>query len=97
METRNIFDVNLPNLPKSGSISIKKDVIAQNEGLLAEKKATLAKLKKHADKLKDSGRDVDEYTLKTMARLQDIIRNTQQRIDREKERLAMLINDHRQY
>ena len=97
MENRNIFDINLPNLPKSGAISVKRDVITQNEELLAEKKATLAKLKKQVEKAQAAGRVIDAYTLKKIEKLQEIIRNTQQRIDREKERLAMLIKYQRQY
>ena len=96
MENRNIFDINLPNLPKSGSVSVKRDVIAQNEQLLAEKKELLAKLQKQAEKTKAAGRVVDDYTLNRIKKLKEIIKNTQERIVREKERLEMLLKDYRQ-
>lgn len=97
MESRNIFDINLPSWPKSSAVSVKRDVITQNEGLLAEKKATLAKLKKQVEKAQAAGHEIDACTLKRIEKLQEIIRNIQQTIDREKERLAMLMNGQRQY
>lgn len=97
MENRNIFDIILPNLPKSGAVSVKRDVITRNEELLAEKEAILAKLKKQVEKAQAAGHEIDAYTLKRIEKLQEIIRNIQQTIVREKERLEMLMNGQRQY
>ncbi len=96
MEKRNIFDINLPNLPKSGSASVKRDRIAQDEQMLAEKKETLANLQKQVEKAKATGRVVDAYTLQRIEKLKEIIKNTQERIVREKERLGLLLKGYLQ-
>lgn len=75
---------------KGGPISAKKDFIARDKLLLEEKKSKLKKLQSKAEKAEKAGRQIDAETEKLISRLQEIVKNTQNRIALETERLEII-------
>jgi len=87
-----VFSCKLPGCGgyKGGPVTAKEEQIARDQTLLEEKQKTLKKLQRKVNEANKAGRSVDKNTQTTIQKLTENIKNIQDRINRETERLAII-------